>query len=396
MAMSFRIACGVAAALALAAAGARADESADPLRLVHRVQADGEAFLVSAEGLARLPDGAVLQLRLVPCGDDDGAGDALRVARVDVRDGRFVLPPWSVPRAEVRGLDYRVEACLASEQPSQVERRLPRLAKRWRAASRLTLGDWRAVGARLVPVARALRERLTAVASHREELRRLALEACEGRLARSAWTGWRARSGFDRARESCLQALDAPLAAVVFPVARDRAYALVAQYDFAVAGVEKLLLSGADSKDDSVTEFVADFRVSPFTASPDDLLGLDAVLHVEGARHLVTGLDEVARLLDPDTKGAAARAPAAARGLRDILDWSRDFFALPVSAGAPEIRDGILRAVETAQRCLDAARPPSGPAADEAAAAAAGRVAWQELRALLTALREDLRKKIGG
>jgi len=391
--MRLRIAWGLAAALAVPAGVARGDESDEPLRLAHRVQLDGESFQVSAEGLARLPDGAVLQLRLVPCGGEDETGDALRVARVDVRDGRFALSPWSVPRAEVKGLDYRVEACLASEQPAQVERRLPRLAKRWRAASRLTLGDWRAVGARLVPVARALRERIAAVARHREELRRLTLEACEGRLSRSTWTDWRARSGFDRAREACFQALDAPLAAVVFPRARDRAYGVIGQYDFAVGGIEKLLQAGADAKDDSVMEFVADFKVSAFAVSPDDLLGLDAAFAFEGAAHLVIALEEIAKLVDPDAKPAPARHPAAVKGLGDVLDWSREFFALAWSASLQETQDGILRAVEAARRCADAARPSSGPGAGEAESAAARRVAWQELRAQLAVLREGLQKK---
>ena len=399
--MNRRIAAGLALAAALVAGRAGAAE--EPLRVAHRVTATGESFQVAAEGLARLPDGAILQVRLVPYGEGGETGDALRVTRVGVRDGRFTLPPWDIPRVEVKAFEYQLVVHPAGEQPEEALRGMSRLARRWKASSRFALGDWRSIGSRVARVAQALRERVLALARHRAELHRMTMAACENRLGRSEWTSWRTRSGFDRAREACFQALDAPLVVVTFPLARGRAYGVISQYDFAADGVDKLLRAAPGTTDDSVTEFVADYKVSPFAVSTEDHLGLDAVFAFEGARHFVIAVDEVSKGLDPGAKptaGArpppplAARADASLKALGEILGWSRDFFAVEWSGSVQETQDGLLRAIDAARRLAEAsARPPA--AGEEASAEASRSLIWKELRGMIDALREDLRRKLG-
>ncbi len=387
---------GCLAALASLAAGAvpaRGEAAPPGLQVRHQIQPQEQAFLIGAVGIARLPDGALLKLELIPLDETGEAGDALRVGRASVKGGRFELPPWTVPRGEIRARQYRLEVSVAGSQPLAVDRQVSRLARRWRASDELVLGDARAFCKQLTPLALAMRTRWVALSRHRAELTKFALGAIEGTRGRADWKAWAHHKAFARDRADCLRVLDNPLTRAILPATRRKAHALLANYDMVVSGISSFLQDGA--KSDAASEFAADFKSSDFATAKDDLLGLDALLAAEGALLLVNALGDLVKPLDP---GAATRPPdaavaAARKAMAELLETARAFYEIAWTGNVQDVQKSVLDAIDTARRLAEASA--AKPTPEEAAANRKERTAlWTALNGTLDALGNTLRARV--
>ena len=383
-----RRACVAAALAALTAAASpvRGEETRElPVRLVPAVQAQADHVLVSVKGETSLPDNTRLRLLLVPVGAGGVSGNPIQTAAAEVRVGAFTASPWRVKRSDLKAMQYRVEARLASpaDQPESLRRTLSR-ARGWSKAVDVSLESWQDRCKRLEPLARQLLDRVAALTRHRDGLLALGKKALKGSLSAAEWRAFPERAALVQARTQCIEALNAPISASSFPRSCDKGIYLVSVFDGFVNAIQQVLPGGAESQN---PEFRVILSVAEDEKPPDYLLDFQHVLAREGAQQFVSMLGETVQGVDPGTVAqprpvAPERKAAAERDVRLVYEQFKVFFELPWSPEASGPRAGLLEAFDAALKLLD----ESKPGADDAER----RTLWADLQARLDRLQTAL------
>lgn len=375
-----------AAAGGLAPCGAEEKKPDSPLRLVPAVRQEGEDYRIEASGQARLPDGVVIHLQLLPIEEADKTGDAICSARAEVKQGGFAIPPWTLRRAELKVFRYRLEARVASTQDPQVKRRLPRGALSWSAAVDLPLGNWMTRCAQLAPMARRLLECATTLARHRDGLVAVARDAATGRLSSGQWKTWKERSGYARDRDAFAQAAEA--AALPFPHACARAKGILGQFS-SVTNMIDMKFVGMNTPESKVGLGNPEQSLTPF---PQPLF--ETVLTADGCQQLLNILEEVVRGLNPGTEAEPRAVPAKAasaseKGLDEISARSKEFHEMPWTVEVKERQGAIVELIAICRRLAEDHKT----AAADAEAQARRQDLWNDISRRIETLRQVLATK---
>ncbi len=357
-----------------AAGTARAQTRPEPLQVLHRVTAENGGYRLEAGGRARLPDGAVVHVRLLPVEETGKTGSPLRTHNVEVKGGSFTVAPWSLKSSELLTLRYRLEAEPVTNQPPAVFRRMPRGYRAWSASSDLILGGRRGRCEKTAPVAKVLLERMAEITAYRDRMMAVVKQIQAGKAQAGALKAWGRSSGFNRVKTRCAQVLAEPLAAALFPRATARGRTILNEYD--------VLLGLIEGGEGFWTEY---FSETP--TPPPPLLDFEKVLAVEGQFLFVGTLNDLAGALVPKT-GEPERAAVGqvAKGLPDLLRWTQAFHALPWESDLTQVRLNLTEAIDATRLLVEHLR---GAPSDDAGRART-RLLQTDVRTRLDALRNTL------
>jgi hypothetical protein len=380
--------------LVLASLPATAQEAANTsaIQLRTQITMEGENYRVAIEGQTRLPDGAVVLLELSPLESGGKPAGILCASRAEVKQGGFsMVTPWTVRRENITSPTYRVEARLANEQTDKVRKSLRRGSSAWQTAIDIPLGDWRSRSAQIVPIAKALSERVGAFTRHRDGLLAMAREQSAGKLSSGAWTGWRGRTDLLRDRNACEVAVVAPISSGTFPRSCGKAQTILGQFDGIFFAIDGELKGGVGAGN---PERKAMLKLADRDIPPDYLRDFYAMLAPEGASLYARALEEVAGTLKPAAKGAPVASGVLATAEKDVSQIFRQvelFFAGEWAADAVEPHRALLDLLADTQKLVTDLKGAPSAGADALTQCAAS---FASISARLVTLQAEMKKRL--